>query len=65
MLVFTSDKFKGELKEETETRINKWVTLKQLSKLKQYPDNPFILNNLKNKFFELERDSDLTCLYSL
>ena len=58
-LVFTSDKFIGKIISETKFRKNKWVTLKQLKKLRQYPENEFIINNInKKKFFEIERNID-------
>jgi len=69
ILLFTSSDFKGELKEETLTRKNRWVTLKELAKLPQYPDNQFIIKKAHLKiFFELEREIEsetLSFIYSL
>ena len=58
LLVFTADKFTGKLIEETETRINRWTTKTQRKRLKQFPENEFIIENCSKSFFDLERSID-------
>jgi len=63
IIVFTSDKFKGKLLDETETRYNKWVKINEFKRWNQYPDNQFIIKHLNSgKFFELERSLDKNSL---
>lgn len=55
LIVFISKDFTGKLI-DSENRLSKWVTRKQLSKLKQFPENEFILNNLDKNFYSIERN---------